>query len=215
MGTRVNRNSRKKPSKGILFGIPLLLFISAVALLSAAAWGYVKQAFFLYDIIVMDTYKPGDAGTKAGKIIFPKRGEAYGNLSISSAGIDSKVIFGDGDKELLRGIGHFDGSMFPGEGGNVVLAGHRETVFKNLGKVKKNDSIIFTTNYGKYVYKVSQIKIVPAYDETITAPADKEQITLYTCYPFNAIGNTSERYVVIGELVEGKSIKDAVDGGTR
>ncbi|MEQ8196620.1 MAG: class D sortase [Clostridiaceae bacterium] len=213
MGEKIKKCSHKRQRKGILFGIPLLLFMGSIAIFSMVAWGYIKEAFYLCNFIVKDSYIPAQTSTAPGKLRFPVWGEAYGTLTISSADINCKVIFGDGDKELLRGAGHFDGSMFPGEGGNIVLAGHRETVFANLGNVKKNDDIIFNTSYGKYIYRVSQIKIVGANDLTVTAPTSKEQLTLYTCYPFHTIGNTSQRYVVMGDLVEGKSIKDIQGGG--
>ncbi|MEQ8156372.1 MAG: class D sortase [Clostridiaceae bacterium] len=213
MGEKSKKQSHKKLSWGILFGIPLLLFISAAALFSIAAGGYIKEAYYLYDVIGKDKNMPAAVSVKSEKIRFPMWGEEYGTLNISTAGIDCKVFFGDGEEELLKGAGHSDGSMFPGEGGNIVLAGFRQTVFRNLGKVQKNDEIIFNTNYGKYVYRVSETKIVSGSDITITDPTDQEQLTLYTGYPFDTIGDVSKRYVVIAELAEGKSIKDLPDGG--
>jgi len=213
MGEKCKKQSHKKLSWGILIGIPLLLFTSAAALFSIAAWGYIKEAYYLYNVIGKDKNISAAVRAKSDKIKFPVWGEEYGTLKIDTADIDCRVFFGDGEEELLKGAGQSDGSMFPGEGGNIVLAGYRQTVFRNLGKLNKNDEIIFTTSYGKYVYRVSETKIVYGSDITITDPTDKEQLTLYTGYPFDTIGDAPKRYVVLADLAEGKSIKSLRDGG--
>ena len=70
-------------------------------------------------------------------------------------------------KQLNKGIGHYFGSRYPGENGKVVLSGHRNTVFKNLGKAKIGDQVVFETTYGTYIYKVSGIRITNGDDKTI------------------------------------------------
>ncbi|GIM30250.1 sortase [Clostridium polyendosporum] len=198
--------SRKRARVGILLGIPILLFVCGIGLISVGGWNYMKQAYFLSRLFIRDEYNIENVATVKvddNNIKFPYLGQEFGELIIESASIHYPVIQGDRDVDLLNGIAHSDSSRFPGENGNVVLAGHSETVFKNLGKVKKDDSIIFNTSYGKYVYKVSEIKIVEANDRTVTIPSDKEKLTIYTCYPFNTIGIPPQRYIVIGELIEG------------
>lgn len=213
---RLIHKSRKRGRVGILFGIPILLFICGVGLISVGGWNYIKQAYFLSRLFIHDEYKPENVPkfkVDDTKIKFPRLGQEFGELIIQSASIDYPVIQGDRDEDLLNGIAHSDSSRFPGENGNVVLAGHSETVFKNLGEVKKGDAIVFNTSYGKYVYKVSEIKIVEANDRTVTIPSDKEKLTIYTCYPFNTIGIPPQRYIVIGELVEGAMLLS--EGGSQ
>lgn len=195
--------STKKKKIGILIGIPILLFLCGVSLIYIASWNYINQAYFISRLFLQEEYKP-DTKSKLNqeqenkpKYKYPSLGQQFGNLIIQNANINYPIIHGDSQKDLLNGIGHFDGSKFPGEGSNIVLAGHRETVFKNLKNVKKDDKIVFNTNYdGDHIYKVIDIKIVDAKDTTIVIPSPTEKLTLYTCYPFNTIGYTPQRYVV-------------------
>ncbi|MCM1990517.1 class D sortase [Oceanirhabdus seepicola] len=228
--------SHKRKSWGILFGIPLLLFISGIALITIGTFNYMKYAFFLSRIFIEHDYKPSTESrilmednnknsNQSGntpeddKKIFPEYGEEFGNIIIESASIDYPVINGDSEKQLLIAVGHYFGSRYPGENGNVVLAGHRNSLFKNLGKVEEGEKVLFNANYGKYVYqyeyRVTDIKIVKGYDESIIAATDKERLTLYTCYPFNYIGNAPKRYVVICELVKGTPVEEILlkEGG--
>ncbi len=229
--------SHKRKSWGILFGIPLLLFISGIALITIGTFNYMKYAFFLSRMFLEHDYKPSTESrlfmeenqknsnevsntTEDNKKFFPEYGEEFGELIIESASIDYPVVNGDSEKQLLIAVGHYFGSRYPGENGNVVLAGHRNSFFKNLGKVEKGDKVLFNANYGKYVYqyeyKVTEIKIISHKDEYIMDPTDKERLTLYTCYPFNYIGNAPKRYVVICELVKGTPVEEILlkEGGT-
>lgn len=212
--------SAKKTGVGILIGIPLLLFICGITLISIGTYKHLKYIVFLSRIILKDDVNHGDSqkyGIIDGKdvppinkIKFPKYGEKYGELIIESASIDYPVYFGDSEDQLLKGIGHYNGSKFPGEDGNILLAGHRNSVFRNMRKVSKGDSVIFKTTYGDYTYKVSDIIIISGKDQSIAQPTEKERLTIYTCYPFNYIGSAPKRYVLLCDLVQGTPLKELV-----
>lgn len=189
---------------GILIGIPLSLFICGIILITIGTYNYMKSAFFLSGMILTNDYSVSDSVADNKSSIYPEYGEKFGDLVIASAGIDYPVFNGDSDDQLNKGIGHYFGSRYPGENGKVVVAGHRNTLFKNLGKVQVGDRVVFKTTYGTYTYNVSGIRIAKGNDKTITDAADgKETLTMYTCYPFNYIGNAPERYVVTCDLVKG------------
>lgn len=208
--------SRRKPKKGILFGIPLLLFICGVALISIGSYNYFRSAFYISSLFLHNDYKQTlqskAAGTQ-GKVIYPKYGEKFADLIIDKASINVPVFHGDSEEQLLKGAGHYNGSRFPGEGSNIVLAGHRNSVFKGLKNVAKGDTIVLNTTYGRYVYKISEIKIVKGNDNSIVQPLNSEKLTLYTCYPFDYIGNAPNRYVVIADLIQGTPINKLVQKG--
>jgi sortase A len=196
-------NVHNKGNWGILIGIPLSLFICGIILITIGTYNYMKSAFYLSGLLLAHEYSVEDAVSKNNSK-YPDYGVEFGDLVISSAGIDAPVFNGDSDEELNKGAGHYYGSRYPGENGKVVLSGHRNTVFKNLGKVKVGDQVAFKTTYGTYTYKVSGIRITQGNDKTITDAAEgKETLELYTCYPFNYIGNAPERYVVTCSLIEG------------
>lgn len=140
--------------------------------------------------------------------IFPRIlwNEQFGKLSIESAGIiDLPVFKGDSETQLSRGIGHFSGSRFPGQGGNIVLAGHRNTDFKPLANgVAIGETVRFETFYGDYVYRISSTQIVDGNDPSLLYPDDTaEKLTIYTCYPFNYVGHAPNRFYLICDYVSG------------
>lgn len=189
---------------GILIGVPLFLFTCGIILITIGTFNYMKSAFFLSDLLLGHDYRITAANDEGTSSQYPEFGQEFGKLIMATAGIDYPVFNGDSDEELRKGIGHYFGSRYPGESGKVVLAGHRNTVFKNLGKAKIGDRVVFETTYGNYIYEVSWIRITNGTDQTIIDPDDsKETLVLYTCYPFNYIGNAPERYVVTCSLVEG------------
>lgn len=208
----ISGKSQGRPKRGILFGIPLLLFACGVALIAIGSYNYLKSSYYISGLFFHEDYKPAALAAKPAsgenKVTYPRYGEKFSDLIIDKVSLNVPVFNGDSEEQLLKGAGHYNGSRFPGEGSNIVLAGHRNSVFKSLKDVKTGDTIVLNTTYGKYVYKVSEIKIVKGSDNSIVQPTDSEKLTLYTCYPFNYIGNAPNRYVLISDLVEGTPIKD-------
>ena len=103
--------------------------------------------------------------------------------------------------ELKKGVGHFNQSVLPGEKDNCVFSGHRETVFRQLGKLKIGDQLIVQTSAGTFTYEVSGTRIVDAEDKTVIVPTDHAVLTLTTCYPFNTPGYFPDRYIVSADLI--------------
>ena len=106
--------------------------------------------------------------------------------------------------DLLQGIGHLQGSSFPGEGGNVFLFGHSSlpflfsngdysTIFSNLNKMKTGDTILVEFAGRKYFYRVSGVKTVKADAKTSEFASSSEKLTILTCFP---PGLLTERLVV-------------------
>lgn len=168
----------RKGKWGVLIGIPLSLFICGLILITLGTYNYMKSAFYLSGILLGHNYKVTASNSNK---VYPDFGEEFGELIIASAGIDYPVYNGDDDEQLLKGIGHYFGSRYPGENGKVVLLAHRNTLFKNLGQAKIGDKVVFKANYGTFTYKVSSIRITTGFDQTITEPADgTEKLVLYT-----------------------------------
>ena len=144
---------------------------------------------------------------KLRSIQFPTYGARFGRISIPSAKIGADLYFGDGTNQLKKGVGVYNGSSIPGYGQTILIAGHNHTFFHTLGQAKAGDKIQIDTNYGKYVYQVSRTRIKNASDASAyNLRATKENLILYTCYPFNEIGLTPERYYVYADKVSGPEI---------
>ncbi|WP_067624250.1 class D sortase [Alicyclobacillus acidiphilus] len=106
----------------------------------------------------------------------PKNGEKIGTLSIPSIGLTVPVVEGTTDYDLSLGAGHDPRSPFPGQGGNVFIAGHRDTVFSPIRNLKKGDELRLQTPYGTFVYRAIKFQIVPKDDIAVMAPTPYETL---------------------------------------
>ena len=134
----------------------------------------------------------------------PMEGDNIGSLTIPALNRKTPIIQGTEIEDLKKGVGHFAGSVLPGEEDNCVLSGHRDTVFRQLGKVKLGDKLIVETSAGTFTYEVNGTRIVHENDKTVIVPTDHAVLTLTTCYPFYAIGNAPDRYIVSSVLLKNK-----------
>lgn len=143
-------------------------------------------------------------------ILYPIRpmvGENIGNLTIPAINQVIPIFHGTDEDELKKGIGHFSGSVLPGESDNSVLSGHRDTVFRELGQLQIQDQLIVNTSAGIFTYEIKDIKIVSSDDKTIITPTNNSVLTVTTCYPFEYIGYAPDRYILIADLIASELIK--------
>ena len=110
--------------------------------------------------------------------------------------ISAIVKYGSDDKTLKRAVGLVPGTALPGHPGNVGIAAHRDTFFRNLRGVKLGDTIRMTTPTGTWEYQVESTQIVRPKDVHVLAATAEPVITLVTCYPFNYVGNAPKRFIV-------------------
>lgn len=123
-------------------------------------------------------------------------GRRIGHLEIERLGVRAAVVEGVDAKSLLTGVGHVPNTAFPGEPENVSLAGHRDTHFKPLRKIRPGDRIEIDTPDGMYVYVVDTAFVVQPDRGDLMEPTGRATLTLITCYPFSWIGTAPERFVV-------------------
>ena len=205
MSKNKKNTSRLIKKLGITFVVPFLMLIIGVLVILSAGWGFITQGISLGGILFSKptlNIEERQFTINNMQIDRPGIGEEFGTLEIPNLNFSDSVIHGDSDAELRRGIGHFAGSTLPGENGNVIISAHRDTAFKALENIKTGDEVLFTTEYGKYKYKVSEIKIVDDEDHYELRVLDYERLTMYTCYPFNFIGSAPNRMIVICDFVE-------------
>jgi sortase A len=129
-------------------------------------------------------------------------GDQIGSLSIPTLQLNLPIFHGTSENELKKGVGHYVKSGMPGENRHTVLAGHRDTVFRSLASIEKDEEILIKTSDGKYLYKVLDRGIVDKDDRTVLVEKPTETLTLITCYPFRYIGSAPKRFIVTAKLVE-------------
>ncbi len=125
-----------------------------------------------------------------------------GQLEIQRLDLSVMVVEGTGSGVLARGVGHVPGTAFPGERGNVGLAGHRDTYFRPLRNIRSGDRITLRTPDGRFVYRVDRALVVSPRRADLLRGDQRARLTLVTCYPFYYIGPAPRRFVVQAHQLE-------------
>lgn len=145
---------------------------------------------------------------KASEIEMPQYGTIFGNLTIEGTSVNADLFFGDGNRELKNGVGMYNGSHIPGYGSTCLIGGHNNSYFSDLKNAQLGSKITINTNYGQYVYEITKTEVLMAKDSSAWDPkSETENVVLYTCYPFDMLGLTPQRYFVYGTYVSGPKIE--------
>jgi sortase A len=128
-------------------------------------------------------------------------GGLIGRIEIPRLGLSVIVAEGVDTLTLRRAAGHIPGTGMPGEPGNVGLAGHRDTFFRPLQNIRRDDIITLVTPLAEYRYRVVSTQVVSSSDVGVLDPGGGQVLTLITCYPFYFIGPAPRRFIVRAERV--------------
>lgn len=129
-------------------------------------------------------------------------GSAIGRLEIPRIELSVVVLEGSDAGALRLGVGRLANSSLPGEPGNVVLAGHRDTFFRSLREIRTGDRISLRTPQGMFAYTVDWTQVVNPTDIEVLQPTPAPALTLVTCYPFYYLGSAPQRFIVRAHPVE-------------
>lgn len=150
---------------------------------------------------------PAAAGANhAGTGIFgiaPRGDSPLGRIEISAIGLTAMIQEGTDARTLRRAVGHIPGTPLPGQQGNVVITGHRDTFFRPLRNIRKDDEITLTTLNGSYRYRVDSTEVVEPENTEALADSNDAVLTLVTCYPFYFIGPAPRRFIVRAHMIPG------------
>ena len=153
-------------------------------------------------LVVTQTVLPGDSSDhKAPPPAVPAAGVLLGRLEAPSVKLSTSVLEGSDDATLSRGSGHIEDTPFPGQPGNVGIAGHRDTTFRALRNIHIGDTLQFRTADRLYRYRISKTWIVEPEDVYVLDPTPQPALTLVTCYPFEFVGHAPHRFIVRADLV--------------
>jgi sortase A len=143
------------------------------------------------------------------------QGSALGRIQISAIGLEAMIMEGTDAKTLRRAVGHVSGTPLPGQRGNVAIAGHRDTFFRALRNIRKDDEITLTTSAGSYRYRVDSIKVVQPDDTAVLDSSDSAILTLVTCYPFYLVGPAPKRFVVRAHRLSAEALEAQIPANKR
>lgn len=122
--------------------------------------------------------------------------EPLGTVEIPKLNRKLPLIEGTDANVLDQGVGHFTGTVFPGQNEQILISGHRDTVFRNFDRLEIGDQFIINMPYGSYTYEIRSTVIVHADDTTVIRKMGEEVLVVSTCYPFNYIGDAPDRFVI-------------------
>lgn len=194
---------------GITFIIPIFLAIIGAFIVLTSCWNYISSAYTYSTLIFSRNYST--EGLKDSRPVYyingkrvyrPYLGDSFGKIKISSVDLELPLIEGDEDEQLNKGAAHYRYSTLPGEGGNVLLSSHRDSLFAPLQYANIGDEVILEMSYGTYYYKISNIYTTTPDDESVGAVSDYEKLTMYTCYPFDYVGSAPYRRVFVCDFVK-------------
>jgi sortase A len=129
-------------------------------------------------------------------------GSPIAEISIPRVDLSAVVLHGSDDQTLRRGPGHLENTALPGDTGNVVIAGHRDSFFRPLRDVQLGDEVFMETPRGRFHYRVTAMQVVRADDLSVLEQLDEEVLTLITCYPFWVLGNAPDRFIVRASRID-------------
>lgn len=169
------------------------------------AWRFQRnESQRLDEILLPPSVFASNMPAAASKI--PLTTGLVGRLEIERLGIAVMVMEGDSASVLRRAAGHIAGTHLPGEVRNIGISAHRDTFFRPLRNVRKNDSVSLTTPAGNYVYRVVSTSIVEPEDVSVLNDTGEELLTLVTCYPFYFVGAAPQRFIVRAERIKAPAL---------
>jgi len=112
------------------------------------------------------------------------------------------VLDGTDALTLNHAVGRITGTAWPGEPGNIGIAGHRDSFFRGLKDVKVGDAIELEMAGKTDTYIVDQIQIVTPHAVNVLLPRSAPSVTLVTCYPFYFVGSAPRRFIVHASLTQ-------------
>jgi sortase A len=199
-----------RPRLALTRHLERLMVAIGVMCLAWVGWAWLDARHFQAEVVAAAVRAPTHQGRAHLAAARPSEGSVVCQLRIPRIGIGLAVAEGVSERVLRRAVGHLPASALPGRPGNIVLAGHRDTFFRELEHVRMGDAIYLDSGVGADLYLVEWIRVVPpSYVSIMERTADRT-LTLVTCYPFRYIGSAPSRFVVRARHASG-----AADSGLR
>jgi sortase A len=191
-----HRSARRAAPVLLAFGVVALGF-AASAIIDARVYQSSERKRFERERQDAAVSAVAGATTRAAVAApVPTDGVSIGEIQIPRLGLRAMIAQGESAPILRRSVGHLSDTALPGEVGNVVLAGHRDTFFRPLSGVRAGDSITLKTRDGEFEYLVESTSVVAPSAVEVLEPTGGRTLTLITCYPFSYIGAAPNRFIV-------------------
>ena len=136
-------------------------------------------------------------------------GDLVARIDIPRLNVSAMVTEGTGTATLRRAVGHIAGTALPGEYGSVGLSAHRDTFFRPLRNIQRNDVVSSTTLLGEYRYRVVSTKVVDPNDVTVLNSGARQTVVFRRpgATPVRRPGREDRGWIMNGLLHLSKSLE--------
>lgn len=184
-----------------------LLRAAFVAAVLATVWqfghaGYIHAKACLAQALIAQAWTRTLAGEERAKPWPWADTWPVARLRAPEQDVDLYVLAGADGRTIAFGPGHVWGTASPGEPGNTVLGAHRDTHFAFLERLEDGSELELQSANGEVLrYFVNHREVVDHTDlRPLRQPPHGRQLTLVTCWPFNAVrAGGPLRYVVTAD----------------
>ena len=229
MRTNSEKNRSKKSYRGNFIILPIVFLLIGYILFFVCLTPVLGPLVSVYKLAFSNSNAAsvgetgtnsifnGSTGVHSGLLTcddfeYPTWGKTFGTLKVDNTEIDCDFIFGDSKDLLKKGACMSMESHIPGCGTGVLVGAHNNTYFHTLPDAQPGDLVHIETNYGSFVYRVYETKIIDtsksmhANEYFPELYGDKEVLLLYTCWPINTLASTPLRYFAFCEFVSGPQV---------
>jgi sortase A len=168
-------------------------FFLAVGLFALGYVGYVLVDAHIYQAYEQSKFESISRKEPPRLLV---EGGVIGEIQVPRLRLKAIVVQGDSHTILRRAVGHLPETALPGDPGNIVLAGHRDTFFRPLRNIRLGDAITLKTADGNFQYLVESTQVVPASNVEVLNASNGRTLTLITCFPFDYLGAAPNRLIV-------------------
>ena len=163
--------------------------------------GWIHAKAWLAQRLIADAFDRAVAGEHAARPWPWADTEPVARLHLPGASDPLVVLSGASGRNLAFGPTHDPSSVRPGEPGNSIFSGHRDTHFASLADLSLGDTILVEhADGGQARFTVRSLDVVDSTRWRIRLDADRPRLLLVTCYPFEAVDPSGPmRFVVTAE----------------
>ena len=181
------------------FVLPLLLALIGLILFGQGA--YIHAKALLAQVLLERAFEKTIATGRETKPWSWADTWPVARIEVKRLHASTIVLAGSSGQALAFGPGHVERTPDAGERGVAVYSAHRDTHFAFLKNVVVGDEIDVMRSDGKqFHYRVEATSVVRFDTSGIDPLADGYQLVLSTCWPFDALTQGPERYLVHAKM---------------
>ncbi|MEH2504674.1 sortase A [Bradyrhizobium sp. AZCC 1578] len=182
------------------FILPLLLALIGLILFGQGA--YIHAKALLAQVLLERAFEETVATGRETKPWSWADTWPVARVEVKRLGARAIVLAGSSGQALAFGPGHVEHTPDAGERGVAVYSAHRDTHFAFLKNVIVGDEIDVTRRDGRrFRYQVDTTSVVRFDASGIDPLAGGHELVLSTCWPFDALTQGPERYLVHATMI--------------